>query len=57
MLVKTILATPPYTKYLREFSIVNVANKSILLTGGMDKYGEQVSAKTFMMDVQKGNWK
>ena len=49
--VKTMLASLPIGIGLKHFSIANLADKSIILTGGQN---HRKSAKTFMMDVLLG---
>ena len=45
---KTQLASLPYGKHLSKFSVANLGDKSIVLTGGM---GSTKSKKNFLMDV------
>ena len=51
----TRLATLPYNGHLTSFSVVNVANALIILTGGSDEDGVP-SAKTFGLIVKEGKW-
>ena len=55
LLKKTTLATLPYNEHLKHFSIANLANTFIVLTGGLRK-GWIASAKTFMLIVKRGKW-
>lgn len=55
-LSKTTLATLFRNEYLRWFSVANMANNLIVLTGG-DQLDNIKSAKTFMMEVKTGKWK
>ena len=50
-LTKTNLASLDLNDTIYDFSIVNLANQSIVLTGGYEYRSYIVSAKTFMMDV------
>ena len=52
---KTRLATLPYNGHLEDFSVVNVANALIILSGGSDEDGDP-SAKTFGLIVKEGKW-
>ena len=52
---KTRLATLPYNGQLNEFSVVNVANTLVVLSGGRGEGGVK-SAKTFGLIVKEGKW-
>ena len=53
-MVMTTLENLPLNENLHSFSVANLANKSIILTGGGDS--DMVSAKTFMMEILTGKW-
>lgn len=53
-LVKTMVGTICFDDYLCSFSVTNLANKSIVLSGGQEYSDENFSAKTFLIDVEKG---
>ena len=54
-LAKITLSSLPYIKYLDAFSICFVAG-SIILTGGRRNQQLVPERKTYLMDVQTGNW-
>ena len=55
LLQKTTLATLPHKGHLEEFSVVNLANTFIVLTGGQDR-GFKRSAKAFKLILKRGKW-
>ena len=52
---KTPLATLPHNDHLKEFSLTNLDNTRIVLTGGCDYDGVK-SAKTYVLIVKVGEW-
>lgn len=54
-LVKTTLSNLPHDQALRFFSTCNLANKSIVLTGGYDSR-DKATAKTQLIDIIKQEW-
>ena len=54
-LIETKFDNLPYSAHLEWFCVTNLANKSIILTGGRDKLDGK-SAKTFIIDLHTGKW-
>ena len=55
LLRKTTLATPPHNGYLKDFSVTNMANTLIVLTGGRGD-DNIASAKTLGLIVKTEKW-
>ena len=54
-LIKTRYANLPYNGYLEEFSICNLADRRVILSGGEDA-DENPSAKVFSLDPMSKKW-